>query len=236
MTLQSTPTGPYWHYRVHPQILNDITEYTHRSLLTLQGTPTGPQWHYRVHPQVLTDITGYTHRSSMTLQGTPTGPYWHYRVHLHVLTWYYRVYLQVLTDITGYTFRSLLTSQGTHTGAYWYYILHLQAIPDITIYIYWSLLKHCIYFSELGNGWNLTYLNDQAEYEFIREAQRGLSHDRSYWIGGGYVRANNAFIAGEVVDFTDYRPDRRNNFTYEAINMFQKHWMIYDDWEKFCSI
>ena len=81
LTLQGTSTDPYWHYRVHSQILTDITGDIHRSLLTLQGTSTDPYWHYRVHPQVHTDITGDIHRSLLTLQGTSTDPYWHYRVH-----------------------------------------------------------------------------------------------------------------------------------------------------------
>ena len=108
-----TPTGPYWHYMVHPQVLTDstpqvltditmypqiLTDITrlHPQVLTdITGyTPTGPYWHYKVHPQVLTDITWYTHRPLLTLQG-----YTH----------------RSLLDITGYTNRSLLTLQGyTH--------------------------------------------------------------------------------------------------------------------------
>ena len=72
-------TGPYWHHRVHPQFLTDITEYIHRALLILQGTPTGPYWHYSVHPQVLTDIIVCTYSSWLILQSTTPGPYWHYR-------------------------------------------------------------------------------------------------------------------------------------------------------------
>ena len=36
----------------------------------------------------------------------------------------------------------------------------------------------------MTSGWEPAVLDARAELDFIRQAQRGLSHDRSYWIGG----------------------------------------------------
>ena len=35
-----------------------------------------------------------------------------------------------------------------------------------------------------GTGGSPAVLNDQMELDFIRQAQRGLSDAKSYWIGG----------------------------------------------------
>ena len=37
---------------------------------------------------------------------------------------------------------------------------------------------------ENDGEWEPAVLNNQTELDFIRIAQKGLSHDRSYWIGG----------------------------------------------------
>ena len=36
----------------------------------------------------------------------------------------------------------------------------------------------------MGDGWSPAVINDRMEFNFIREAQRGLTDNRSYWIGG----------------------------------------------------
>ena len=40
------------------------------------------------------------------------------------------------------------------------------------------------YILELGGGWSPTILETEREMMFIREAQKGFSDARSYWIGG----------------------------------------------------
>ena len=67
LILHSALTHSYWHYRVHPQDLSDITDYIHRTILTLISVSTGftanphalmvPLWIFTLDPQVFTDIT-----------------------------------------------------------------------------------------------------------------------------------------------------------------------------------
>ena len=42
-------------------------------------------------------------------------------------------------------------------------------------------------FLEIGSGWFPTILSNQAELEFVRENQRKLSNNQSYWIHGTTV-------------------------------------------------
>ena len=51
----------------------------------------------------------------------------------------------------------------------------------------------------LGAGWAPAVLNSQVELDFIKEAQKGLSHDRSYWIGGSTDSG-----AGSNITFSNY--------------------------------
>ena len=46
-----------------------------------------------------------------------------------------------------------------------------------------SLCNIFIYL-KVSSGWTPAVVDTRAELDFIRQAQRGLSHDRSYWIGG----------------------------------------------------
>ena len=36
----------------------------------------------------------------------------------------------------------------------------------------------------IGPGWIPAKINSEAELDFIRESQKGLSDVRSYWVGG----------------------------------------------------
>ena len=45
-------------------------------------------------------------------------------------------------------------------------------------------------------------MNDPVEYNFTKEAQKGLSHDRSYWIGGSTDSAPWSII--NLNDLTDH--------------------------------
>ena len=60
---------------------------------------------------------------------------------------------------------------------------------------------------DLGEGLGIARLNDQEEYDFIRQAQRGWSHDRNYWIAGRYVNGSNCLTRGSTFNFSDYSAD-----------------------------
>ena len=49
-----------------------------------------------------------------------------------------------------------------------------------------------------GGGWTPFILYSQAQLDFIKQAQKGLSHDRSYWIGGSTDSA-----PWSTIDLTD---------------------------------
>ena len=51
----------------------------------------------------------------------------------------------------------------------------------------------------MGDGWGAALLNDQMEFEFIRQGQTGFSDAKSYWIGG----STNA-VPFEYFDFNSY--------------------------------
>ena len=36
----------------------------------------------------------------------------------------------------------------------------------------------------LGHGWAPAVLDTEEEHDFVKEAQKGVTHLRSYWIGG----------------------------------------------------
>ena len=57
-------------------------------------------------------------------------------------------------------------------------------------------------------GWGPAVLNNQAELDFIRQAQRWLSDDRSYWIGGSTnINAWNTF------QYNNYMTEDSGNMT-----------------------
>ena len=67
--------------------------------------------------------------------------------------------------------------------------------------MFWCIL-------ELGIGWAIARLNDQAEFDFIRQAQRGWSHDRSYFIGGRCAASRDVCLdPGASFDFSNYSAD-----------------------------
>ena len=41
-----------------------------------------------------------------------------------------------------------------------------------------------LFISGLGHGWAPAVLNTEEELDFVKEAQKGVTHTRSYWIGG----------------------------------------------------
>ena len=47
----------------------------------------------------------------------------------------------------------------------------------------YGILSICILL-EIGPGWMNAKINSEAELDFIRESQKGLSDAQSYWIGG----------------------------------------------------
>ena len=50
---------------------------------------------------------------------------------------------------------------------------------------------------EIGPGWMTATINSEAELDFIRESQKGLSAARNYWVGG------SSPITG-AIDFSNY--------------------------------
>ena len=55
---------------------------------------------------------------------------------------------------------------------------------------------------DLGEGWDVARLNDKTEYDFIRQAQRGSSYDRNFFISGQCV--GNSCSNGASFDFSNY--------------------------------
>ena len=54
-------------------------------------------------------------------------------------------------------------------------------------------------FSDIGSGWILAILNNEAEYNFVVESQRALSNNQNYWIGGSTATTGD-------IDFLHYFP------------------------------
>ena len=71
-----------------------------------------------------------------------------------------------------------------------------------------SLVYFQMFLEYIEEGWGPAVLNDQTELDFIREAQRGLSHDKSYWIGGSTNSGPWSFI-----DLREYRTNDSGNLT-----------------------
>ena len=53
--------------------------------------------------------------------------------------------------------------------------------------------------SALGDGWAPAVINSPSELSFIKEKQKFLSNNRTYWIGG----STNIEI-GEIITLFDY--------------------------------
>ena len=54
---------------------------------------------------------------------------------------------------------------------------------------------------DLGLRWDPAILDSQAELDFIKEAQIGLSDINNYWIGG-YTKVR----PGRIIQFCEYSP------------------------------
>ena len=70
-----------------------------------------------------------------------------------------------------------------------------------------------MYLSELGDGWVPAILNTQVETDFIRQAQKGLTDDRSYWIGG-----STNTESGSIIDLNACLTDNTGEFNNPIIN------------------
>ena len=55
--------------------------------------------------------------------------------------------------------------------------------------------------TDLGHGWAPVVINSELKYKFIRENQRHLSSNRSFYIGG---TTNTG--TGEELEYFEYRP------------------------------
>ena len=57
-------------------------------------------------------------------------------------------------------------------------------------------------FLELGDGWGIAIIDSPVELILIREIQKEMNDDNSYWIGGTTTATENT-----TVTFFDYYPD-----------------------------
>ena len=75
------------------------------------------------------------------------------------------------------------------------------------------VLRILLHISDLGEGWNVARLNDKAEYDFIRQAQRGWSHDRNYFIYGLCVGSPSCLpgSGNRPFDFSNYAANSSEN-------------------------
>ena len=64
------------------------------------------------------------------------------------------------------------------------------------------------YFPELGEGWDLAFIDTEGELNFIREGNRGLTDIRSYWIGG-----YSDFDSGSIIGYSNYYTSDSGNDT-----------------------
>ena len=75
-----------------------------------------------------------------------------------------------------------------------------------------------------GEGWEPAVLNNQVEFKFLRQAQRGLSHDRSYYLGSSTVSG-----PGTNIDLNAYNANSNggNLMILIMIIIFLNNLMIY---------
>ena len=65
-----------------------------------------------------------------------------------------------------------------------------------------------MYFSEIGEEWEVAVIETQEEYDFIREGQKSFSISVPYWIDGTTnVLVNNTF------DYFDYIANDTGTFS-----------------------
>ena len=55
----------------------------------------------------------------------------------------------------------------------------------------------------MGSGWGAAHLNNEKEFEFIRQGQRGFSDAKSYWIGGSTDAAPYEYFGFNLYTFGD---------------------------------
>ena len=67
-----------------------------------------------------------------------------------------------------------------------------------------------VLFSHTKDGWYPAILNSAEERDFVKQAQRKLTNDRSYWIGGS-TSAN----AGRIINLDSYQTgDAGNDYNF----------------------
>ena len=70
--------------------------------------------------------------------------------------------------------------------------------------------------SELGDGWNLAIIDSPAELILIREIQKELDGNKSYWIGGSTNAKENASVT--YFDYYLNSTGKENN-TFTPLNL-----------------
>ena len=61
------------------------------------------------------------------------------------------------------------------------------------------MVRCWLHFPDLGNGWGITVLETQNEYDFMKQEQRSFRKSDSYWISG-----TTNIMLGETVGYSDY--------------------------------
>ena len=89
------------------------------------------------------------------------------------------------------------------------YHVYLFLIPKYLSFVILSLFK---LLSELGDGWGLAIIDSPVELIMIREIQKKMDDDNSYWTGG----STNAREHDSVTYFDYYQ----NNSTGKHNNTF----------------
>ena len=76
----------------------------------------------------------------------------------------------------------------------------------------------CFLLSGLGEGWAPAVLNSRAELNFLKQAQKGFSDDRSYWLGGC-----TSTQPWSIINLSKYRPgDSCNKYFIRGIFNMQE--------------
>ena len=65
-----------------------------------------------------------------------------------------------------------------------------------------NVLFYSLSYQAMEGQWAPAVLNDQREFDFIKQAQRTLGNDKSYWIGG-----STGSQAWSIISFNTYNQD-----------------------------
>ena len=84
----------------------------------------------------------------------------------------------------------------------------------------YTLVFYFCFISEIGDGWTPTTINSEAELDFIREEQKGLSNVATYWIGG---RSNST----GGIEFSNYIPNQNGELNLLMFECLYFHSLIY---------